>query len=77
MGLICQKTGQKCVQQNMCWPFHGCAPEQAPYLAPVPSPRFLPVNIPFPMIGITVVTLDGNGNVTIKVNQPCPSGTDQ
>jgi hypothetical protein len=38
----------------------------------IPSPRTLPVNIPFSNIGITIVTLDGHGNVTIKVDQPFP-----
>ena len=36
------------------------------------SPRFMPVNIPFSLFGITVVTLDGYGNVSIKVDQPYP-----
>lgn len=42
-------------------------------ISPTPSPRFLPVNIPFSLLGITIVTLDGYGNVTIKVDQPYPS----
>ncbi len=41
-------------------------------IAPTPSPRFLPVNIPFSLFGITIVTLDGYGNVNIKVDQPYP-----
>lgn len=42
------------------------------FIAPTPSPRYLPVNIPFSLFGITVVTLDGHGNVEIKVDQPYP-----
>lgn len=38
-------------------------------IAPNPSPRFLPVNIPFSIFGVTVVTMDRDGNVTIKVDQ--------
>jgi hypothetical protein len=50
-----------------------CPMKSAPLVvAPTPSPRFLPVNIPFSMFGITVVTLDGHGNVEIKVDQPFP-----
>lgn len=41
-------------------------------ISPTPSPRYLPVNIPFSLFGITVVTLDGHGNVEIKVEQPHP-----
>jgi hypothetical protein len=46
--------------------------QSGPFIAPTPSPRVLPVNIPFSNVGITVVTLDGYGNVTIKVDQPYP-----
>lgn len=42
-------------------------------VTPAPSPRFLPVNIPFSLFGVTVVTLDGYGNVEIKVDQPHPA----
>jgi hypothetical protein len=42
------------------------------HLPPIPSPRYLPVNIPFSLFGITIVTLDGYGNVIIKVDQPYP-----
>lgn len=45
---------------------------QIPAIAPSPSPRFMPVNIPFSLFGITIVTLDGYGNVSIKVDQPYP-----
>lgn len=41
---------------------------QAPFS--IPSPRILPVNIPFSNFGITVVTMDRDGNTTIKVEQP-------
>lgn len=41
-------------------------------IAPSPSPRFLPVNVPFSNFGITKVTMDRDGNVTIKVDQPFP-----
>lgn len=44
-----------------------------PLIPPNPSPRYLPVNIPFSNIGITVVTLDGYGNVQIKVDEPYPA----
>lgn len=42
------------------------------FIPPTPSSRTLSVNIPFSNIGITIVTLDGYGNVTIKVDQPYP-----
>lgn len=42
-------------------------------IQPTPSPRFLPVNIPFSIMGKTVVTMDRDGNVTIKVDQPEPN----
>jgi len=41
------------------------------------SPRTMPVNIPFSHVGITIVTLDGYGNVTIKVDQPYPPADPQ
>jgi len=30
----------------------------------------MPVNVPFSTLGITVVTMDRDGNITIKVDQP-------
>jgi hypothetical protein len=42
------------------------------HLTPIPSPRTMPVNLPFPDYGVTIATLDKDGNVTIKVNQPVP-----
>jgi hypothetical protein len=43
----------------------------APLLS-LPSPRTLPVNIPFSNLGVTVVVLDHTGNLTIKVDQVPP-----
>lgn len=37
-----------------------------------PAPRTMPVNIPLPTIGVTIVTVDRNGNMTIKVDQVAP-----
>lgn len=49
------------------------------YLPPAPTvywpapPRCLMVNVPLPQFGqVTVVVVDGDGNVTIKVDQPRP-----
>lgn len=43
----------------------------------IPSPRYLPVNVPFSNFGTTVVTMDRYGNITIKVDQPdAPSGSE-
>lgn len=51
-----------------------CPMKTAPLaLTPIPSPRYLPVNIPFSLFGITVVTMDNHGNVTIKMDQPFPT----
>lgn len=63
----CGWTGMSCMAQN--------CPQNPPIftLQPTPSPRTMPVNIPFSLFGITVVTLDGHGNVTIKVDQPYPA----
>lgn len=36
----------------------------------IPSPRTLPVNLPFSNFGVTVAVLDQYGNLTIKVDQP-------
>jgi hypothetical protein len=33
-----------------------------PLIQPTPSPRYLPVNVPFSSLGVTVVTMDGYGN---------------
>lgn len=40
-----------------------------PSYMPIPSPRTMPVNIPFSLFGITIVTMDRDGNVTIKLDQ--------
>ena len=57
-------------------PFHPpgcqCMACQIPmpmFPAPV-SPRTLPVNVPISTFGVTVVVLDGEGNLTIKTDQP-------
>jgi hypothetical protein len=44
--------------------------------APTPSPRYLPVNVPLPEYDshITIVTVERNGNVTIKTEQNKPEG---
>jgi hypothetical protein len=54
-----------CTMQN-------CPQNTSPPFMLQPVPRTMPVNIPFSHIGITIVTLDGYGNVTIKVDQPYP-----
>lgn len=70
----CMRTTSGCPicdpTPDMLRPYQG-----TPYinLQPSPSPRTMPVNIPFSHIGITVVTLDGYGNISIKVDQPHPS----
>lgn len=33
-------------------------------------PDWMPVNVPYPSVGVTVATLDKAGNLTIKVDQP-------
>jgi hypothetical protein len=38
----------------------------------IPSPRHLPVNVPFSTFGVTVVTMDRDGNITIKLDQVIP-----
>lgn len=49
-----------------CWPSGPVA------FPPTPSPRVLPVNLPFPSFGVTVAVLDRDGNLTIKVDQLQP-----
>lgn len=39
---------------------------------PIPAPRVMPVNVPFSTFGVTVVTMDRDGNITIKVDQVQP-----
>jgi hypothetical protein len=39
-----------------------------------PSPRVLAVNMPISNFGVTVAVLDGDGNLTIKIDQPRPPG---
>jgi hypothetical protein len=53
-------------------PYCPSKPAQFVPMAALPSPRTLPVNIPFSNFGITVVTMDQAGNLTIKVDQPFP-----
>lgn len=50
---------------GMVWPY--------PSSYQPPNPRVLAVNVPFPDFGVTVVTMDDDGNVTIKRNQPRPA----
>jgi hypothetical protein len=38
-------------------------------LSSIPSPRTMHVEVPFSTMGVTVVTMDRDGNVTIKVDQ--------
>lgn len=57
-----------------CQTSAGCQCQPGPFfLSPTPSPRYLPINMPFSNIGITIATLDGYGNVEIKVDQPYPA----
>jgi hypothetical protein len=62
------KTSGHCMDAYC--PMKAAFPAQLPA---TPSPRYLPVNIPFSLFGITIVTLDGYGNVIIKVDQPYPA----
>jgi hypothetical protein len=54
---------------------------QPPLLGPIPpparspSPRVLPVNLPISNFGVTIAILDGDGNLTIKIDQPRPEAT--
>lgn len=38
----------------------------------LPHPRFVPVNMQMPQFGVTIATLDKDGNLTVKVDQPVP-----
>lgn len=71
----CGWTGQTCIAVNCPQSYNPGSPFHN-FIPPTPSPRFLPVNIPFSLFGITVVTLDGHGNVEIKVDQPYPEKSD-
>lgn len=72
----CGWTGNGCTKQNCPQNMGGIF--NPPFtLSPTPSPRTMPVNVPFSLIGITIVTLDGFGNVTIKVDQPHPPSDNQ
>lgn len=49
---------------------HRCAVPPAPVMFPsVPSPRFLPVNMPIPTMGFTIAVMDSSGNVILKTEQ--------
>lgn len=65
----CGWYGTGCVMQNC--PSNHTQPAY-PILPSTPSPRYLPVNVPFSNFGITTVTMDRDGNVTIKTDQPYP-----
>ena len=46
-----------------------------PFWQPAPSyqpPRTMPVNVPFSIFGVTIVTMDRDGNITIKLDQTEP-----
>lgn len=47
-----------------------CAP--LPMALSNPSPRVLAVNMPISNFGVTIAVLDGDGNLTIKMDQPRP-----
>jgi hypothetical protein len=49
-----------------------CGPNWPIHIAPTPSPRVLPVNMPISNFGVTIAILDGDGNLTIKIDQPAP-----
>lgn len=60
------------------WYGTGCSAENCPQsqssfrpmvLPSIPSPRTLHVEVPFSNMGVTIVTMDRDGNVTIKVDQ--------
>ncbi len=52
-------------------PYYWGYPQPVPTIT-ISPPRIMPVNVPFPewSSNITIVTLDINGNVTIKTEQP-------
>lgn len=53
-----------------CQTTAGCRCQPSTFMSPA-LPRFLPVNLPFPMWGrFTVAVMDEDGNVVIKTNQP-------
>lgn len=54
------------------WPF-GLQPQLQPLVLTPVSPRTMPVNVPFSTFGVTIVTMDRDGNITIKVDQTGPS----
>jgi hypothetical protein len=35
----------------------------------------MPVNIPFSLFGVTIVTMNSNGEITIRIEQPDPAVT--
>lgn len=53
---------------------NGTAP--TPFLPmTIPSPRTMPVNVPFSTFGVTIVIMNSKGEITIKVEQPDPALT--
>lgn len=53
------------------WPYC-CPPQTLQTFTPPVSPRVLPVNLPISSFGVTIAILDGDGNLTIKIDQPRP-----
>ena len=65
-----------CSRYPCGWYGTGCSAQNCPQnpslpftMPSIPSPRTMPVNIPFSNFGVTVVTMDRDGNVTIKLDQ--------
>lgn len=53
------------------FPYHGLPGSYVNFaITPTPSPRVLPVNLPFSTFGVTIAVMDRDGNLTIKVDQP-------
>jgi hypothetical protein len=50
------------------WPYGPQWPA-APFIATTIQPRVMPVNVPFSTFGVTVVVMDRDGNITVKVDQ--------
>lgn len=63
---ICMRPECQTTAGCMCQTYFPVAP------LIIPSPRTMPVNLPFPTFGVTIAIMDVNGNITIKTDQPTP-----
>jgi hypothetical protein len=63
--IVCMRPECQTTAGCQCRPWY-------PVIGPIPSPRTMPVSLPFSSFGVTIAIMDSDGNLTIKVDQPTP-----